>query len=116
MANLFVCGLLAHLFADWFLQNEWQAQNKVSLKHPAAYVHSGIHLCALLFVFAWPVAVALAVLHLIIDTRRPLQWWRRTFRMTTDPANPVSLHVAIWQDQVAHILLIGVAAFVQGVQ
>jgi hypothetical protein len=112
--NLLLWGLVAHLFDDWFLQNDWMAKYKTSLRHPAAWVHSGIHLIALLFVFPPVVALALAVSHLLIDTRVPLAWWRRFYRQTSDPANPVFVPFAMWQDQAAHILCLAVAALLVG--
>ena len=45
----------------------------------------------------------------LIDTRVPFRWWRNTFRMTTD--GPNAAHVAIWSDQVLHVLCI--AAWIQ---
>lgn len=113
MSTLFIYGLLAHIVADWFLQNNWQATYKVSLKHPASWVHSGLHLVCLLFVFAPLVAMAVAASHLLIDTRKPLGLWRRLVRQTTDASNPVFVPFAMWQDQAAHILIIGLAAIYQ---
>lgn len=112
--DLLIWGIVAHLVADWLLQNHWMATYKTSLTHPAAWVHSGIH-----FLFLWPifgpwVAFLLFASHILIDTRKPLQWWRATIRQTTDPENPASIHVAFWGDQVLHILCIAVAAFVCG--
>lgn len=109
-SNLFLGGLIAHLIADWFLQSNWMAMGKTSLRHPAAWVHSGIHLVALLFVFSPFVALLLAISHLLIDTRVPLQIWRNIFGQTKDPANPVFVPMAMWQDQAAHLILIGLAA------
>jgi hypothetical protein len=88
------------------------ANNKMSLKHPAAYVHSGIHLLFLLLIFPWWMASAIAVSHLLIDTRIPLAWWRKFYRQTTE--GPVALHVAIWGDQVLHVFVIAIAAFIVG--
>lgn len=105
-----VWGMVAHTISDWFLQNEWQAVSKTNWRHPAAWVHSGFHFIALLFVFVPVVALCLAVSHFLIDLRKPLEWWRKTIRQTTDPANPVSLHVAIWQDQCAHVLCLAIAS------
>ena len=34
--TLFERGLVAHLAADWVLQNDWMVRNKLSLRHPAA--------------------------------------------------------------------------------
>lgn len=108
--DLLVWGVVAHLAADWLLQNDWQATNKIDLCHPAAWIHSGIHLLALLLVFPAGWACGIATTHLLIDTRRPLQWWRRVYRQTTDPDNPASLHVAIWGDQVLHVAVIAIVA------
>ncbi len=101
-------GTVAHLIADWLLQNQWMADNKASLRHPAAWVHGLIHVGALAHVFPLPVAWSLGAVHMLIDTRLPLQWWRRVFRQTTD--GPAALHVAIWGDQVAHIACLALAA------
>lgn len=123
MSDLFILGICAHLFADWFLQNEWQAQNKTSLKHPAAWIHSGIHVVLLAFVFPGWVALAIGVTHILIDTRKPLQWWRKAIGQTVyKPVeewagiypvqesdfchNSAAFAVVFWQDQVAHILII----------
>lgn len=108
--ELLVWGIVAHLVADWFFQNDWQAVNKVRPLHsPAAWVHAGCHFAAMLFVFAWPVALGIAASHLLIDTRRPLQWWRSFMGQAKD-GNPLADHVKIWQDQVAHVVCIAVAA------
>lgn len=111
MHTLFLSALMAHLVADWILQNEWQAKHKVSLKHPAAYVHSGIHLLCLLAVLPPLWALLVAVLHLLIDTRKPLEWWRKLIGQTRDAANPAFIPFAMWQDQVLHVLVLWLAAF-----
>jgi hypothetical protein len=110
--DLLAWGIVAHLVADWLLQNEAMAIYKVSLKHPAAWVHSGIQTLALACVFPWPAALALGVSHILIDTRVPLAWWRRAFRQTTE--GPMAVHVAIWSDQVAHIAAVALAAALAG--
>jgi hypothetical protein len=61
-----------------------------------------------MLVFPPPVALAIGVIHYIIDLRFLLRWWRRVFRQTT--TGDVALHVAIWGDQVAHIAVIAAAA------
>src|SRR5215469_1307230 len=110
--TLLAFGIAIHLFCDWLLQNDWMAVNKVSLLHPASWVHSGIHLLGLLIIFPWWIAVLIALSHLLIDTRVPLAWWRKFYRQTTE--GPVALHVAIWGDQVAHITVLAVAAVLVG--
>ncbi len=105
--NFLVWGMVAHMIADWPLQNSWIAVNKVSLKHPASWVHGAIHFTALVFVFSPLVAGILAVAHMLIDTRVPLIWWRRIFHFTGE--EPMATHVAIWLDQCAHMLCIAAA-------
>lgn len=101
-------GIVIHLFCDWILQNDWQARNKSSLLHPASWIHSGIHFLGLLLIFSPVVALAIALIHLLIDTRVPLQFWRKIYRQTTE--GDVALHVAMWSDQVAHITVLAVTA------
>jgi len=108
--DFFIWGFVAHIAADWFLQNEWMALNKVSLRHPAAWVHSGIQFAGALFVFPFWVALGLAVSHLLIDTRVPLQWWRKFYGQTTEGA--IMIPFALWQDQAAHILMLAAAALI----
>jgi hypothetical protein len=114
--DLLLWGIVIHLFCDWILQNDWQARNKSSLKHPAAYVHSGIHLAGLsLLVFfgvPWYFPVIVAITHILIDTRKPLAWWRSFFKQTTE--GPVALDVALWSDQVAHITVLAIVALIIG--
>lgn len=80
--ELLVWGLVAHLVADWLLQNEWMAINKVNWRHPAGYVHAGIHGLVLWLVFPWYGALALAVAHFLIDLRWPVVWWSKLIRQT----------------------------------
>ena len=114
--DLLVWGIVAHLVCDWLLQNEWMAVNKVSLRHPAAYVHAGIHGIGLALVFGW-IAIPLAVSHLLIDTRKPVAWWSRTIRQTQPdptrfPLMDLGTDVRIWVDQVFHILAVAIVALI----
>lgn len=104
MLTLFEQALIMHLIGDWILQNDWMARNKPNLRHPAAWVHGSIHVVLMAIVLGWGAALALGACHLLIDTRGPFGWWRRFFRMTTE--GPNALHVAIWSDQVLHVLCI----------
>jgi hypothetical protein len=150
--GLMVWGLVAHLIADWIFQNDWMAVNKVKrwpilrdrpvnamgerverywefwwLRHPAAFVHAGIHGIALALVFSW-VAAPLALAHLIIDTRAPVAWLSKLIRQTqpsgkqvmawdADRGDPkalvvvdVGMFVRFWVDQVWHVACIAIAA------
>ncbi len=104
MHGLFLRLLLAHLVADWFLQNEWQAVNKISLQHPAAYVHSGIHFLCTLLASDLTIALIVFVTHILIDTRKPLQYWRKWLKQTQE--GPVMLTFGMWQDQAAHLIIL----------
>jgi hypothetical protein len=101
-------GIVAHLIADWLLQSAWQADNKTNLKHPAAWVHSGIHTALYFFIFQPYIAILIGLIHLGIDTRKPMNWWGRKINQTTH--GDIALHIVIWRDQVMHILIIALAA------
>ncbi len=120
--RLFILGLLAHIVADWFLQNDWMAQHKTKFMHPAGTIHAFLHyVCAVPFFHWW--AFAIAIPHYLIDLRTPLIWWRKFYRMKSNdpdqdfnsPHNSISRHVAFWQDQMAHVLVIGIVAWLAGV-
>ncbi|MDM8526870.1 DUF3307 domain-containing protein [Anaerolineales bacterium HSG24] len=107
--TLFERGFVAHLVADWLLQNDWMAQYKSDLRHPAAWVHVGIQTLFLAVALGWRAGLILGSIHMLIDTRVPLRWWQRTFRQTNE--GPAALHVAIWGDQVVHIAAIALWVF-----
>ena len=104
MLTLFEQALVMHLIGDWVLQNHWMAENKSNLRHPAAWIHAAIHMILLGIVLGWAGGLVLGLVHLSIDTRLPFELWARTFRMTTE--GPHAVHVAIWTDQVFHVLCI----------
>lgn len=110
-ADLFLLGFLVHNVADWFFQSEWMALNKTNVYHPAGYVHAAIHF--LFTALVWPIwaAIIVAVLHWLIDLRTGLAWWRSAFKQTNNPSNPFYLHVLLWQDQIAHWLVLAALAW-----
>jgi hypothetical protein len=108
MTDIFIRGLMVHFLADWILQSDWMSENKVSLRHPAAWIHSSIHTLGLLLVFPSSVALLLGISHLLIDTRIPLIYLRKG--MGQEPKGAQGTSFVIWQDQVVHILLIYIAA------
>jgi hypothetical protein len=101
MLTPFERGLVASLVADWLLQNDWMARNKTSLRHPAAWVHTAIHALLLTLALGWQGGLVLAAVHLVVDTRVPLNWWQRVFRQTRE--GPVAPLLRIAADQVLHI-------------
>ena len=108
--ELVVWGTVVHLVVDWLFQNEWIAENKTSLRHPAGYVHAVAHTLALLLVFPPIAAVVLGITHLVIDTRQPLAWWATVMSQT--PGGEVGASVHIWRDQAVHVATIAVAALI----
>ncbi len=80
LTALLVWGGLAHLVADWLLQNEWMVRHKPDLRHPAGWVHGAIHTLALLLFWPWPLALLVGLSHVLIDTRTPIRWWKRLGR------------------------------------
>lgn len=101
--NIFIQAVVLHLIADWFFQNDWMAKNKHKFG-TAMFVHSFIHVLFMLFVFNVMVSLLIGVSHALIDTRIPLYYWRRIFKQTTE--GEAAMHVAIWQDQVLHVLVL----------
>jgi len=97
-------AFVAHLIADWVLQNDWMARHKTSLRHPAAWVHAGIHGVCLGLALGWPGGVVLGFAHLLIDTRVPVAWWIQHFKRSQQA--PESATIAIWLDQTFHIACI----------
>jgi hypothetical protein len=104
MLTLFERGLIAHLVADWLLQNDWMARNKQNLRHPAGWVHAAIHALLLGLALGWMGGLVLGVLHLLVDTGRPVNWWLRVFKKC-ERAPQVEL-IRICTDQVVHIAAI----------
>lgn len=109
--DLIVWGVIAHLVADWLLQNDYMARHKSDLKHPAAWLHATIHAVASVLVFGW-LGFVVAAVHILIDTRKPLGWWSRVFRQTTE--GPYAIPVAIWSDQALHVVVIAIVAILAG--
>jgi hypothetical protein len=104
MLTTFERGLIANLVADWVLQNDWMARNKASLRHPAAWVHGGIHALLLGLALGWEAGLILALVHVLVDTRKPAAWWQAFFRQTSQ--GEVGLIVKTGLDQVLHITAI----------
>ena len=99
-------ALMAHLVADWILQNDWMVRNKTSLLHPASWTHSAIQGICLGIALGWQAGVVLGFAHILIDTRVPLTWWIRVFKKSADA--PEAITIAIGLDQTLHIVCIAI--------
>jgi hypothetical protein len=106
MLTPFERGFVAHLIADWLLQNDWMATYKVNLRHPAAWTHAAIHAVFLSLVLGWQAGLVLAVIHMLVDTRMPASWWQNVIVQTKKGQIALILKVAV--DQVFHIVPIAV--------
>jgi hypothetical protein len=104
MLTPFDKGLVAHLVADWLLQNDWMALNKRKLWHPAGWVHAAIHGLLLGVALGWLGGLVLGVLHLLIDSGWPVNWWIRVFKKCQNA--PHAELIRVWTDQVVHIAAI----------
>lgn len=105
-------AIVLHLIADWIFQNDWIARNKTNLRHGGAWIHLLIHFIAMSIVFHPLSAAIIALSHMMIDTRKPVIWWQRVFRQTTD--GDYAIHVSIWLDQVFHISIIAAMVAITG--
>jgi hypothetical protein len=54
----------------------------------------------------WQAGLVLGFVHLLIDTRVPVDWWMRYFKRCTKAPNADT--IAIWLDQTLHIVCIAV--------
>jgi len=97
-------GLLAHLLADFLLQNEWMAVNKVDLRHPAGWVHAAIHGLLLGWALGWVGGAVLGSVHVLVDTGKPVDWWIRVFKKCQRA--PQVAVIRLLTDQAIHICAI----------
>lgn len=102
MLTPFERGLVAHLVADWVLQNDWMARHKSDLGHPAAYVHAGIHAACLAVALGPLGGAVLGVVHLLVDSRAPVAWWMRVYKRCE--RSPEAPQIALWLDQALHLI------------
>lgn len=110
--ELLIWGIVIHLICDWIFQNHWMAINKTNTRHPAGYVHGAIHALGMALVFPVPAAIAIGFSHWLIDLRFIMGWWRGFYRQTTEGV--FALTVAVWGDQVVHVVIIALAAILIG--
>jgi hypothetical protein len=102
--SAFERAFIAHLAADWIFQNDWMAANKTNLKHPAAWVHAAVNVLFLGLALGWIAGLVLGLVHALIDTRVPLNWWQSIFKQTREGYTADITRIMV--DQSMHILSI----------
>ena len=115
--TLFESLLMAHILGDWILQTEWQALNKEKNWRAMAanvVVYSAVVFAVLGWRLGWGNAsvyaavAALAIVHVVLDRRRPLLWFMKAARITVSRQPEAWFVVAV--DQAIHLLFLGMAA------
>lgn len=109
--DVLLWAIVAHLVADWLLQTDWMAINKVTLRHPASWTHAGIHTLFFWWIFPWWLALLIGISHLLIDTRKPVAWWMRVVKRAKNNG-PHYMIVEMGVDQVFHISVLALVVLV----
>jgi len=81
----------------WLFQNDWTAIGKRDVRHPAGYIQRRYARPRSRRSSHPPAAVALGVVHFVIDTRVPLRWWAKVVVQPQEGVIAEVLH--IWRDQ-----------------
>ena len=74
--------ILAHIIADYFLQNNWMAKNKKSQWFPC-FVHCGIYTVVMVLIvpeLGWYAIPWVFASHAILDGFHTIDWWFRLIR------------------------------------
>jgi hypothetical protein len=117
--TVFESLLIAHVVGDWLLQTEWQAVNKASnwralLSHVLVY-----HFVVLVVLWArfgiaepavYAVVVGLAVIHAVMDRKRPVEQFMRMMRISVTRAPEGWLVIAV--DQSLHLVWLALATLI----
>lgn len=113
--QLLVWGLVAHLIADFLLQNDWMSRGKSARwwKEPSAekmlkksapgFAHALVHFVALFFVFGTG-AIPLAVAHYLIDLRTPVAWWSKLIRQTQPDTDDPLVGIKLYDENEAFLI------------
>lgn len=109
-SDLLIWGIVLHLIADWPLQSEWMAKNKMRRRysskrvnrgepsllwwdrHPSGYVHAFVHGVLLAAIFWWA-AIPLAIAHFLIDCRWIVEKWSLLVRQSQPQGNHVRVPI-----------------------
>ena len=117
--TLFETLLIAHVIGDWLLQTEWQALNKAR-SWRALLTHVVIYHLVILAALLWKmgtgiptvyaVVVGLAIVHTIMDRKRPVEWFMRTMRISVTREPEGWLAIAV--DQSLHLVWLAAATLI----
>jgi hypothetical protein len=128
--TVFVLCYIAHKIGDYWVQTDWQAQNKAR-RADALWFHALTYTACFVPVFigidmAGVTTVPLSVLillasvllpHAWFDTRKPLNWyWTNVKRLSLDPAShPMFATLRLEMDQAFHYACLAGTAFLAAV-
>lgn len=109
MADLFIQVLIIHLVVDFLGQPAWMAKGKHVPLSLASLSHAGLHFFAYLLVLTPLGALALAMIHMIIDWYVLQAWWFQRIRpdlWAEQPSGTWFASVWVWVDQIMHLVSI----------
>lgn len=108
LCTAFVLFYVSHRVADYWIQTDWQAQNKSKnlkalLTHALTYTLSFLPALALLH-HLWPrpswhwalAALAVGLPHALVDTRRVVSWFARTTKGWPDDHSDLEPLAGSW--------------------
>lgn len=117
--TLFETLLIAHVVGDWLLQTEWQAMNKAT-NWRALLTHVLVYHIVILAALLWRmgpgapavyfVVLGLAVVHVVMDRKRSVEWFMRAMRISVRREPSGWLAIAV--DQSLHLVWLAVATII----
>ena len=123
-AILFILFYIAHKIGDYWVQTDWQAQNKAK-RFDALFWHGFTYAltfmpCAALAYASGTISLTAVALtyplvmlpHMWFDTRKPLDWyWVHVKKLSLDPSShPLFATLRLEMDQAYHLVTLALAA------
>lgn len=110
--KLFIVLYIGHKIADYLLQTDDQAVNKVN-SWKALFIHCFIYTTVLTIMgyffvgyFSWAVIFIIFVSHIIIDRRVVLTWWAKNIKKMTNIDNDTAQPTLLELDQGFHYIIL----------
>lgn len=110
--KLFIVLYIGHKIADYLLQTDYQAINKVN-SWKALFIHCFIYTTVLMIMgyifvgyFSWAAIFIIFVSHIIIDRRVVITWWAINIKKMSNTDNDAAKPTMIELDQAFHYIII----------